>query len=292
MAVNPSAPRRPAPPRLRPGRPGVFAARPVAPVPARASAPVSTTPGSATQASTAASRPGRRTVLLLGSAAAALAVPVGGLALWSSRRTTGDPAMARTLDGAGADVLQASVASFPDVPADHPAAESIAWAHATGVQPGLDDGTYRPETELTRGDLVLALHRLAGAPAVDTDTTPALLTDVPSDPERAAAVLWLHGRGALWGDAELRVHPDAPVTARAGAGVLADLLVPALTAAVGEVAPALQPVLSTFGGSFTDPAADDAIATSTGLGADIDDIPLTRAHLALALHQVELALTS
>jgi len=40
--------------------------------------------------------------------------------------------------------------TFTDVPADHPFADPIAWAAATGITTGYPDGTFGPTTPLTR----------------------------------------------------------------------------------------------------------------------------------------------
>ena len=150
---------------------------------------------------------------------------------------------------------------FTDVGADDPGAAAMAWAHATGVQPALSPPAYSPHTTVTRGQAALALHRLAGAPPVDLEAVPVLLTDLGEDPGRAAALLWLHGRGALWGDAELRVHPDREVTRAEVATMLIALLRPALAA---------------VGATWDVPAA-----TASDPGGDQ---VLDRADLAVALH--------
>lgn len=278
MDLTRRAPRRPVPPHLRADTPGVREtlhlpppAATAAPHPASATA----VPGSPHRSrasaapATAGSDPGRapaslstprRTVLAVGGAAAAT-VTLAAAALWAGRPGT--------RAGAGASARQpVPSASFSDVSEDHPAATAMAWADATGVQPAMD-GDYRPEDEVTRGAMALALHRFAGAPALDLGTIPVLLTDVPEDPERSAAVQWLHGHGALWGDAELRVHPDQPAQRAWGATLLTDLLVPALSA-----------------------AGHDASALLEAAPVGPEDAVLTRADLATMLFDVDQALSS
>lgn len=145
-----------------------------------------------------------RRALLLAGAAVAVGVPVTALAL----RGSGTP--------------------FTDVAGTDPRTEAMRWAHETAVQPALSETEYGADRTVTRGDVAVALHRLAGAPAVDLETAPALLTDLGEDPAEVAALLWLHGRGALWGDAELKVHPADPATPRCAATMIASLLRPAL----------------------------------------------------------------
>lgn len=238
-------------------------------------------------------------MLLVGTAAAAaIAVPFAGIALWSHRsaapgRGLPDPAAA----GSAAAQLEAGH-TFTDVPADHPAAAAMAWAHATEVLTTGQDGSFAPQAEVTRGDLALALHRFAGAPAPSRDGVPALLTDVPEDPEHAAAVLWLQGRGALWGDAELRIHPDAPATFEASRGIVTALLGPALTGANSDAAAVLDTALTAAtdamgsrAGNNSNVGSTSNVGSNSNVGHD-GAAPLTRAALAATLHSVDQALTS
>lgn len=216
-------------------------------------------------------------MLLLGTAAAAVAAPVTGLALWG-RGLTAPPAAVPTPTAAPPTFTVPEVPQLTGALSQHPAAGALAWADAHGVLP-LPSGAS-PDQHLMRGDLVLALHRFAGTPAVPTESLPVLLADVPQDPERAAATLWLHGQGVLWGDAELRIHPDAPATHTATVQLLGSLLGPALVGAGIEAGPVLEPVHSVILGP--DGAA----------GIDPESAPLTLGQLALALHGVELALAT
>lgn len=144
--------------------------------------------------------------------------------------------------------------------------------------PAPSDTAFAPDDVVQRGDLARALHRFAGAPAVP-ETLPAVpLTDLGEDAELQAAALWLHGRGALWGDASLGVHPTEPATR--------DLTTRMLTAL-------LRPALRGVGATWE--AADDlAWLQAAGMlsawpiggsgSADADE-PITRAELASALNQ-------
>ncbi|ATG53088.1 hypothetical protein CFK38_03195 [Brachybacterium vulturis] len=161
-------------------------------------------------------------------------------------------------------------APFADVAADDPGAEAMRWADETGVQPTLSPAGYCPQEEVTRGDAAVALHRLAGAPAVDLRSVPVLFTDLGADPARITAVLWLHGRGALWGDAELRVRPDEPATQDCTAMMLTALLRPALAGV----------------GATWDASTEVAPLRSEGPGSAV-----TRADLAVSLHRANSIIT-
>jgi hypothetical protein len=161
--------------------------------------------------------------------------------------------------------------------------EAMIWADGTGVLPALD-GAFAPEAAVTRGEAAAALHRFAGTPEVPLEDVPVLIVDLGENPEEASALLWLHGRGALWGDAELKVHPGDPATRAWGSGMLAALLRPALAgigavwAADAEAAPALP--------------RDAAWLTSAGVlphpgGGWDGEAGVTRAELAAALHRAD-----
>lgn len=228
--------------------------------------------------------------MLLAGAAAVVVVPVtAGTLLRREESETLSAGPAQSVPGAGTD----EKAPFEDVAASAPGAEAILWAHRTGVQPALSPTEYAPGTEVTRGDVAVALHRLAGAPAVDLGTVPALFTDLGEDPARGSAVLWLHGRGALWGDAELRVHPDAPATRDCTAMMLAALMRPALAGmgvtwdASAEVSlplpedpGAAQPDVSWLVAAGMAPDSYSANDWAGGQG-------VTRAELAVSLHRAD-----
>ena len=295
--------RRPAAPHLRPGRPGAPApapaAAPVVPAPVEAArveaAPASPPAARAVSVSPRRASPpraGRRAVLLGGAAAA-----VGGAVLTGALlRTEGPEAPSVASSGSAGPGEGSPSALFPDVPADDPGAEAIRWAHETGVQPAPSAAGYSPQTAVTRGDVAVALHRLAGTPAVDLEGLPVLFTDLGEDPARVAAVLWLHGRGALWGDAELRVHADDPATRDCTATMLTALLRPAL-AGVGVTWDASAEASLTPSEGPDSALADTAWLVAAGMApeapADRDgDETVTRADLAVSLHRADTVITA
>ena len=300
--------RRPAPPRVRALRPSGLPApaQPRAlPTGARAT---SRTPLAAA-ASSAASPPSggrrttaRRTVLVVGALAAA-AVPVtAGALLRRGPAPSPSAALASAPSPqAPAAPSAAPVGPFGDVAAEDPHAAAIIWAHENGVQPALSDTRYAPQDALSRSDVALALHRLAGTPQVPaatggdaagaagaTDALPVLFSDLGEDPERAAALLWMHGRGALWGDAELRIRPTEPATQDDTAGMLAALLRPALQGSGitwDAPAPECEP-----GSALTDVAwllAAGMASRPTVLADWAGDAGISRAELAGTLHRAD-----
>lgn len=263
--------RRPAAPRVRPDRPGApeHAASDAHPAPEAAPeaapAPVPTPHVAVPEAAPARPAPPRRTVLLVGAAAAAVVGAVSaGIVL---------PRM-----------LGPATSPFSDVADGAAGLEAMVWADSTGVLPATG-GAFSPDAVVTRGEVAAALHRFAGTPAVPLEDVPVLIVDLGEDPEQASALLWLHGRGALWGDAELKVHPGDPATREGATGMLAALLRPAL-AGIGAV--------------WTPDEADDAASlpqdaawlTRAGMtpGAPEDwqgEATVTRADLAAVLHRAD-----
>src|SRR5699024_9773781 len=237
-------------------------------------------------------RTGLRAVLLGGAAAA-----VGGAVLTGALlRSEGPEAPSVASSGSAGPGEGSPAAPFADVPADHPGAEAIRWAHETGVQPAPSAAGYLPQAAVARRDVAVALHRLAGTPAVDLQGLPVLFTDLGEDPARVAAVLWLHGRGALWGDAELRVHPDDPATRNGTATMLTALLRPAL-AGVGVTwdasADASLPEAEDPGSALADAAWLMAAGMAPEAPADRDgDETVTRADLAVSLHRAAAVITA
>lgn len=258
--VQPPSPA--AAPALPEVQPGPFPAAPRTVAPAPEQRPVGPAP--------ARSVPPRRTLLLAGAAAAVVGAISAGVAL--------------------PRVLGPATSPFSDVADGDAGLEAMVWAEETGVLPAAG-GAFSPEAVMTRGEVAAALHRFAGTPAVPLEDVPVLIVDLGEDPEQASALLWLHGRGALWGDAELKVHPEDPATREGASGMLAALLRPAL-AGIGAVWPA--------GGADGPGAAegkdlpaglsqDAAWLTSAGMAPDGSthwqgEQAVTRAELAAVLH--------
>lgn len=303
--------RRPAAPRVRPDRPGAPApavprtvlVTPTAPAPAPVEAPTTVQPPSPAAApalpevqpgpipaaprtvapapeqhpvnpAPARPAPPRRTLLLAGAAAAAVVGAVSaGVVL--------------------PRVLGPATSPFSDVADGDAGLEAMLWADDTGVLPAAG-GAFSPEAVVTRGEVAAALHRFAGTPAVPLEDVPVLIVDLGEDPEQASALLWLHGRGALWGDAELKVHPEDPATREGASGMLAALLRPAL-AGIGAVWPSggADGSGGTEGKDLSAELSPDAAwLTSAGMAPDGSthwqgEQAVTRAELAAVLHRAD-----
>lgn len=298
--------KRPAPPHLRAGRPGVHAETTRPEVTTPSAAPAATAPSATATLAATPDRPRRRTAarrtLLIAGALATAAVPVTAGALLRGGGSAGPSATSSTASPSAASPARAAEAKtvpagpFTDIAADAAGAEAMAWADETGVQPALTPTTYAPQEPVTRGDVALALHRFAGSPAVLVADAALLITDLGEDPARRAALLWMHGRGALWGDAELRVHPEAPATRDCAAMMLAALLRPALSG-VGvtwdDSQGSVPTPTSAPGSALPDVAwlvASGMVPPTITLDGWAGEAGVTRAELAVSLHCTDTAI--
>ena len=84
---------------------------------------------------------------------------------------------------------------------------AVAWLHSAGITTGTSPTTFEPALVMTRGQMAVMLHRLAGAPAAP----PHPFTDVVA-PWQRAAVAWLHSAGVTTGTSATTFSPELPVT--------------------------------------------------------------------------------
>ena len=99
---------------------------------------------------------------------------------------------------------------FSDVAADSTFYPYIEAAYRHGLVNGYPDGTFRPEANLTRGQLVKVLVGALGLPAA-TPKTPTF-SDVPADHPFYAAIETAYAAGLVGGYADGTFHPDSDTT--------------------------------------------------------------------------------
>ena len=88
---------------------------------------------------------------------------------------------------------------------------------------GMDTGIFSPDTNITRGQLVTVLYRLADEPQVQTN---APFTDVSEGSYYAKAVAWAYGSGIAEGVTKERFAPQCVCNQRADGGLLRSLCPP------------------------------------------------------------------
>ena len=126
-------------------------------------------------------------------------------------------AMAASLVGT-ALAAEAGGKRFADV-SGHWAADEINRMLDMGLMDGKTAGTFAPNANMSRGDLVLALYRLAGSPA-NAAGAKNPFADVADNDVRKDAILWANAQGIVNGTSASTFNPDGNITRQAFAKVL------------------------------------------------------------------------
>ncbi len=88
--------------------------------------------------------------------------------------------------------------------------EGVCYAIRNGLMNGMGNGTFAPEANMTRAQLVTVLYRLAGSPIVGGLDNP--FRDVAANQWYADAVIWAADRGIINGIDETTFAPNANIT--------------------------------------------------------------------------------
>ena len=108
--------------------------------------------------------------------------------------------------------------AFTDVAGDAWYADAVRWASAEGVLAGYADGRFGPEDVVTREQLAVILHAMAGKPAAEGQLNFAdagQISDWAVD-----AVRWAVANGMMVGVGGNRIAPADSATRAEGAVVL------------------------------------------------------------------------
>lgn len=116
-------------------------------------------------------------------------------------------------DGAQEEVKSGS---FRDVTSTHWAFASVDRAAELGLVTGYSDGTFRPDTPVTRAQFVLMLWRMCGKPAA---AKAASFADASADWYQDA-LSWAVEKGYVNGLSDTRFGPDAPITRQQAMAIL------------------------------------------------------------------------
>lgn len=111
-------------------------------------------------------------------------------------------------DFAGAPTPTAPL-RYEDVPADAHYAVGVRWLDEEAITAGTTPTTFEPQASVTRAQMAVFLHRLAGSPA---PSAPLRFTDVPPAAYYATAVRWLDERRVTGGVTSTAFHPADTVT--------------------------------------------------------------------------------
>lgn len=116
-------------------------------------------------------------------------------------------------DGAQEEVKSGS---FRDVTSTHWAFASVERAAELGLVTGYSDGTFQPDTHVTRAQFVLMLWRMCGKPAA---AKAASFADASADWYQDA-LSWAVEKGYVNGLSDTRFGPDAPITRQQAMAIL------------------------------------------------------------------------
>ena len=96
---------------------------------------------------------------------------------------------------------------FKDVPTSHPFYKEISWLAATGITTGWDDGTFRPDENISRAAMGAFLYRLAGSPSY-APTASSAFKDVPTSHPFYKEISWLASSQITtgWSDGTFRAE--------------------------------------------------------------------------------------
>lgn len=111
---------------------------------------------------------------------------------------------------------EAKSGSFRDVTSAHWAFASVERAAELGLVTGYSDGTFRPDTPVTRAQFVLMLWRMCGKPAA---AKAASFADASVDWYQDA-LSWAVEKGYVNGLSDTRFGPDAPITRQQAMAIL------------------------------------------------------------------------
>lgn len=110
---------------------------------------------------------------------------------------------------AGSPAPENSEISFEDVDADAYYADAVMWAVEKRITKGVNSGSFAPDAECTRAQIVTFMMRAAG---VSQASGTVDFTDVDSDAYYADAVLWAVENGITQGTSSSTFSPDAECT--------------------------------------------------------------------------------
>ena len=88
--------------------------------------------------------------------------------------------------------------------------KAVLWASEQGITTGYSDGTFRPNDECTRGQVVTFLWRAKGQPAPTSTSNP--FSDVPAGKYYTTAVLWALENDITTGRTATTFDPDGVCT--------------------------------------------------------------------------------
>ena len=164
---------------------------------------------------------------------------------------------------------------FSDVPASAWYAKAVTWASKKGVVSGYSDGTFGPDNQLTREQMVTILYNVAGKPATNYS-----IMDNYKDREQVASYAVNGFAWALWknmvsGTSARTLSPRSTATRAQVAVILVRYLENVEGVKVPEVTIPTQPVQPTAGSQNADGTTNAAYVNSLCDVGKSNDYPTT-----------------
>ena len=133
----------------------------------------------------------------------------GGLGFGGSGFGSGSSSSSPSSSSAPESENSSDILAFSDVPEEHWAYEYISELTSRGIINGYDDGSFRPDANVTRAEFVTILCRAAGAETtVSTSDTDIAFSDVAPGDWYYEYAIWAAGTGITNGTSETEFSPD------------------------------------------------------------------------------------
>ncbi|MDO5619062.1 S-layer homology domain-containing protein [Kocuria sp.] len=95
---------------------------------------------------------------------------------------------------------------YTDVSPQHPFYKEITWANSRGLLTGWPDGSFRPNSDITRDATAALFHRMAGSPASGASSS---FVDVRAGQPHSEAIAWMASTGVAQGWSDGTYRPTA-----------------------------------------------------------------------------------
>ena len=122
----------------------------------------------------------------------------------------GDYAISLRTDADTVAEAKLVVEDYTDVAADDWYYDEVMGVSAAGLMNGVGNNAFNPGTNVSRGQIITVLYRLAGSPEVSTDAIP--FNDVPSGMYYTDAIAWAAEKNIAQGRGDGRFSPEDDVT--------------------------------------------------------------------------------
>lgn len=119
---------------------------------------------------------------------------------------------AKVLFAISGEAAPAYSSRFKDVLRSDWFADAVGWAAQKGVVNGLDDGTFRPNTPITRQDMVVLMYRYLGSPAPQHNSLSNYADGAQVSDYAKNAMQWAVENGVIEGYEDSSVRPFNQIT--------------------------------------------------------------------------------